>query len=179
MERINEIPYFLSTEDLYGEFFEKNYHVACLVANRYVNDIELSEDLVQDVFVTLWKKRKMLQETVNLKNYLLTAVRNHSLNVIQRNKVVKTSLSLVFDDLTDENNVLDYNKEEMAVKILHAINELPPKCKEIFNLAYQQGLSYQEIADELSISKNSVKTQMGIAYRYLKSKLSPFVLSLV
>lgn len=175
----NEIPYFLGSEDLFGEFFQKHYHTACLVANRYVKDIQASEDLVQDVFVALWNRRSLIGKSVNLKGYLLTAVKNHALNIVQRKNTSVASLSTSFIDLPEEETFNAYDKEEMAIKILQAIDELPPRCKTIFNMAYQQGMSYQQIADKLEISKNSVKTQMGIAYRSLRTKISPSMVVLL
>jgi RNA polymerase sigma-70 factor (ECF subfamily) len=108
-----------------------------------------------------------------LKSYLLIAVKNHALNMIQRKKASVASLSSSFIDLPEEEVSSAYEKEELAVKILQAIDELPPRCKTIFEMAYREGMSYQKIADKLKISKNSVKTQMGIAYRSLRTKISP------
>jgi len=138
--------------------------------------MEQSEDLVQDVFTVLWEKWESIQECTNHKNYLFTAIKNHALNFIKREKKDNVNLSKIVTEISDEDAIEFYDKEVMAVKILNAIEELPPQCKKIFNLAYQKNLSYQEIADELSISKNTVKTQIGLAYKNLRSKLNNLVI---
>jgi RNA polymerase sigma-70 factor (ECF subfamily) len=171
--------HYLSSEFEFGIFFRENYHTACLVALKYVKDNQLAEDLVQDVFVTLWEKRSTFRAQINLRNYFLTAVRNHAINLILRNKSVTTSLSELFIDLPEEENSNFYSKEELAVRVFKAIQELPQGCQTIFKLAYEQNFTYQEIADTLQISKNTVKTQMGIAYKQLREKLNNLIFNLL
>ncbi|MCE4565747.1 RNA polymerase sigma-70 factor [Maribellus sp. CM-23] len=158
------------TKEQYGTFFKKNYHTACLVALRYIPDIDRAEDMVQDVFVALWEKRKELQIERNLKSYLLSTVKNHAINRIQRDKTNTVSLSKLEIDL-EESESEEFEKEELSVKLAEAIKTLPPACHNIFSLAYKENFTYQQIADELNLSKNTVKTQMGIAYRQLRDKL--------
>ncbi len=163
-------------EEHFRLFFRENYKVACLIANRYVKNMEQSEDLVQDVFTALWERRATVQNCRNIKNYLFTAVRNHSLNFIHRERRDKISISAIFKEIAEDDTTVFYDKEILAVKILHAIDDLPPQCKKIFNLAYQEDQTYQEIADQLNISKNTVKTQMGIAYKNLRQKLNSLII---
>ncbi len=170
---------YLSSESEFGVFFRTNYHAACLIALRYVKDYHVAEDLVQDVFVTLWEKRAQFQVHVNLKNYFFIAVKNHTLNMVMRNKSVTVSLSELFIDLPEEDNSNVFIREEMAAKVYKAIRELPQGCQAIFRLAYEQNYTYQEIADELKISKNTVKTQMGIAYKQLRDKLNSLTINLL
>ncbi len=132
----------------------------------------MAEDLVQDVFITLWDKKENFQIRTNLRNYFFTAVKNHAINLVQRNKSITTSLSEIFIDLPEEDSSNSYNQEELAVRVYNAIQELPQGCQSVFRLAYEQNYSYQEIADTLQISKNTVKTQMGIAYKQLRIKLN-------
>ncbi|RIJ45387.1 RNA polymerase sigma-70 factor [Maribellus luteus] len=166
------------TKEQYGTFFKKNYHTACLVALRYIPDIDRAEDMVQDVFVSLWEKRKELQVKINLKKYLLSAVKNQAINLTQRDKANTIPLSKLMVDL-EEDEPEEFAKEELSVKLAEAINELPPACHNIFSLAYQENFTYQQIADELNLSKNTVKTQMGIAYRQLREKLRQSIVVLV
>jgi RNA polymerase sigma-70 factor (ECF subfamily) len=179
MNTETELPFYLSSEDRFGEFFSKNYQTACLIALRYVKDYSLAEDLVQDVFVALWEKKAEVQVHTNLRNYFFRAVKNHSINLVQRNKSIVSSLSALFIELPEEEDANSFSQEEMAVKVCDAIQELPPACRSIFKLAYEQNYTYQEIADALHISKNTVKTQMGIAYKQLRNKLNALVISLL
>ena len=179
MNKATELPFHLNSEEGFNDFFRKNYNTACLIALRYVKDYNMAEDLVQDVFITLWEKKENVQIKHNLRNYFFTSVKNHSINLVQRNKTVITSLSELFVDFPEEDASDSHAKEELAVKVYKAIQELPQACQSIFRLAYEQNKSYQEIADALQISKNTVKTQMGIAYKQLRGKLNKLVITLL
>jgi RNA polymerase sigma-70 factor (family 1) len=148
------------TKKQFGDFFRENYHTACLVALRYIADSARAEDLVQDVFCAIWEKKETLKIKTGLKNYFLTAVKNHALNQIQREKSNTVSLSELLIDLAEEKSSDRFEDEELAVKIASVIEELPPACRSIFSLAYREKLTYQQIADQLNVSKNTVKTQM-------------------
>lgn len=169
----------LSSEDRFSDFFSENYKTACLIALKYLKEYDLAEDLVQDVFIMLWEKRENFQIHTNLSNYLFTAVKNHSINLVQRNKTITTSLSGLLIDIAEEEATNNFSQEELAVKVYKAIHELPQACQTVFRLAYEQNYSYQEIADTLNISKNTVKTQMGIAYKQLRMKLNHLIVMLL
>lgn len=159
-------------------FFKKNYHLACLVALRYLKDEQLAEDLVQETFAYLWQKREKLKVQRNLKQYLFSAVRNRSINYLQREKqfdrFTEDDLSLNFTEDPDEG----FSEEEFAMHVVKSIEELPSQCKRIFLLAYNDHLTYNEIASTLNLSKNTIKTQMGIAYKILREKLKHYFVSL-
>jgi len=163
------------TKKQFGDFFQKNYQTACLVALRYISDTNQAEDLVQDVFVAIWEKRNNLKIKTELKNYFLTSVKNHALNKVHRDKNLTIPLSELLIDLTEEESIERFDEEELTVNIASAIEELPPACRTIFMLAYREKLNYQQIADRLNVSKNTVKTQMGIAYKQLRQKLIKWV----
>lgn len=179
MKRDLEFPNAFSSEAEFRNFFRKNYRTACLISIKYVKDFQLAEDLVQDVFIAFWEKRDSIQVRTNLQNYLFTAIRNHSINLVQRNKSITTSLSELSVDLPDEAHIDSFSQEELAVRVCDAIQELPKACQSIFRLAYEQNYSYQQIADTLQISKNTVKTQMGIAYKQLREKLNTLAINLL
>jgi RNA polymerase sigma-70 factor (ECF subfamily) len=167
------------TKDQFSDFFRENYHVACLVALRYMADLGQAEDLVQDAFVVLWEKRETLQIKDNLKNYFFKIVRNSALKKVGRDKSDMVPLSGLLVDPAEEEEEERFDDEELAVEVYRAIGELPSACRTIFNLAYREKLTYQQIADQLNISKNTVKTQMGIAYSQLRNKLSKLIIVLL
>ena len=179
MKNVPESHFYLSTEAQFGDFFKKNYQAACLVALKYVKDYSLAEDLVQDVFVAFWERNDHSRVQSNLRNYFFTAVKNHAINLIQRNKSITTSLSGLFIDLPEEDTTNSFSQEELAVRVYKAIEELPQGCQTIFKLAYEQDYSYEEIVDNLQVSKNTVKTQMGIAYKRLRLKLNGLTVTLM
>ncbi len=179
MGKRENIHWVLSDVDSYGKFFTENYHTACLVASRYLHDNQEIEDIVQEVFVKIWEKRREIKIQSNLKNYLLNSVKNACINQVQRKK----ELAVRFDQAglqQWENEAGDqFISEEFASKVNQVIETLPPQCKKIFLLAFIDDLSYQGIADVLGLSKNTVKTQMGIAYKLLRERFRDSFFSLV
>ncbi|MCW0481543.1 RNA polymerase sigma-70 factor [Gaoshiqia sediminis] len=168
----------LENRSSFEAFFKRNYHLSCLVALRYVRNEQEAEDIVQETFLHLWQKRADLKIQKNLKNYLLHAVKNRSINYLHRGKH--------FDDLPDSNLLTNLNEdpdeafseEELAVQIASSIDALPNQCKKIFLLAYNDHLTYDQIASTLNLSKNTIKTQMGIAYKILRERLRNYFINL-
>lgn len=150
---------------LFETHYEKLFHFAL----TYVNHKEIAEEIVQDVFITIWNKRKELDITSSVKAYLFTSVKNRSISYLRQH--------LKLADITDnEHNIVslyqsaDYKIEgdELELYVQKAIDLLPDKCKIIFSLSRNSGLTYKEIAKELGISTETVKTQIGIALKKIK-----------
>ena len=169
----------LADASSFEEFFKKNYHLSCLVALRYVKSKQMAEDIAQEAFVTLWQKRHELRIQTSLKSYLLNMVKNRSLNYLRDLKRMdEISESGLSSNLIEDPND-NFSQEELAIRIAEAIDELPTQCRKIFQLAYHDRLTYNEIASVMNLSKNTIKTQMGIAYKMIRFKLSKYFLSLL
>lgn len=146
-------------------FFKKNYKLSLLISVRITNDLTTSEDIVQDVFWDLWKKSTVDIFDARLKSYLLKSVRNRSLNFIRDKKEQLEFDPNTYDIFDDEYN---FDREEKISKILFEIDKLPPRCKEIFDLVVFKQLKYSDVANELGVTVNTVKTQLNIAYKQLR-----------
>lgn len=143
---------------------------------------QMSKDIVQNVFVKVWINRDTIQECDTLRPYLMRAVYNASLNVL-RNKVrfipIEDSSSSVIEFLTageycpdDSDIIKKLYTSERKVKIESAILQLPPKCQEVFRLAFMEGKSHKEIASLLGISVSTVDNQVFKALKRLRESLS-------
>ncbi|MCA0334622.1 MAG: RNA polymerase sigma-70 factor [Bacteroidetes bacterium] len=156
---------------IFESLFKQYYQRLCSYAFTFLNDIESSEDVVQELFIYIWENQKPFFETENIKFYLFTAVRNNCLKRIQKNsKIIIKELDDY--DATDEITILldeDVTDKEPKVLIAKAMNSLPPKCREVFMLSRMSGFTYQQIADALNISVKTVENQMGKAIRMMKS----------
>lgn len=163
----------LTNLSAFEDFFKENYHTACLVALRYLKNQQEAEDIVQETFLYLWEQRLQLQIQQSLKQYLLQAVKNRSINFLNREtkflEHLNDELEIISD--TDSDSKDTFDKEELAVLISKSIDKLPVQCKKIFLLAYVDKLTYKQIAESLNFSKNTIKTQMGIAYKQLRQNL--------
>jgi RNA polymerase sigma-70 factor (ECF subfamily) len=169
----NQTNFKLTNLTTFEDFFNENYHTACLVALRYLKNQQEAEDVVQETFLYLWERRSQLQIQQNLKHYLLQAVKNRSINFLARERKFQelnhNELEIIPANDADET----FDKEELAVLISKSIDKLPAQCKKIFLLAYVDNLTYKQIAEALNFSKNTIKTQMGIAYKQLRQSLRP------
>lgn len=146
-------------------FFKKYYKLAFCVSVKLTDDPAAAEDIVQDIFLRLWKNAEILRPGESMKSLLLTAVKNKSLNYL-RDKKKNEDIHLV-RRLPDEEKE-DFEPDERILKILGQIENLPPKCREIVDLVIFKEKKYHEAASQLGVSVNTIKTQMGIAYKQLR-----------
>jgi RNA polymerase sigma-70 factor, ECF subfamily len=166
--------------DAFKSLFDTYYASLCHYASHFLNDDVLSEEVVQELFVKLWEKRKTLDVDTSVRNYLFRSVRNLCLNQIQHDKVIKLHAHRLKEALTTEDPAADYLiTPEMILQLEEAIEALPEKRREIFRLSREVGLKYREIAEKLQISVKTVEAQMGLALKELRSKITRFLLFLL
>jgi RNA polymerase sigma-70 factor, ECF subfamily len=176
-----DIKPFTGAEDydlqIFKLLYEKYYNYLCVVSNHIVKDPLDAEEVVSDVFIKLWNLRNEMNISISIKAYLIKAVRNTSLNYLERNRNKKNltdSLSLYNVDILawDSDYPLGQLLErEIIADIEEAIESLPEGCREVFLLSRNMDMKYADIARELSVSVNTVKTQMKIALSRLREKL--------
>ena len=167
----------LTDKKTYENLFQTLYQPLCRYAYSILNDTFESEDAVQRVFYELWDKRFDLNINSSVKSYLYRAVHNTCLNRIKQlktqaehNQQIAKNEESVHDEVYE--NIIG---QELDQKIRQAIDELPPKCKEVFELSRFQMLSYKEIAQELDISPNTVENQIAKALKLLRISLKDFI----
>jgi RNA polymerase sigma-70 factor, ECF subfamily len=152
-------------------FFDTFYPSLCNYAFQFLNDYDMAEEVVQNLFVKIWEKRSTLDIETSVKNYLFRSVRNQCINLIQHEKVKQLHAQKIKEALfTEEASESYYLEAEMAARIESAIETLPEKRREIFRLSREEGLKYREIAEKLEISIKTVETQMGLALKTLRDK---------
>lgn len=156
------------------EYFFKTYvDMLYAYAMGFCRDEDVAEDLVQEAFVRFWTMREKLSYTESIYGYLQRTVRNICINRKERERVEEKYRCEVLNTGEEE---FDWNNddalEELRQQLLAAIDRLPEKCREIFVLSCVEGLKYQEVADQLDISINTVKTQVRFGYKKLRSDLN-------
>ncbi|HBL74735.1 MAG: hypothetical protein A2W90_24065 [Bacteroidetes bacterium GWF2_42_66] len=155
--------------------FSKYYQSLCVFSRQFLNDDELAEETVQDIFVKIWEKRFSLSIETSLEHYLFRAARNHCFNQLQHQKIKKRYAQKILENTEIEINTEEYYLEPgLKHAIEKALELLPPKRKEIFRLSREEGLKYKEIADQLDISVKTVEAQMGLALKFLREQLKDF-----
>jgi len=161
-------------QSAYKELFELFYHRLLRLAFIITKSRELSEEIVSDVFIGLWRNREKISAIDNLTVYLYVAIRNTSLNYLSR-LTKATIVSLDDLDFEPEQPFADPEQalitKEMNSRIFRAIQSLPPKCRIIFKLVKEDGLTYREAAEVLHLSVGTIDNQLVIALKKLSRAL--------
>ena len=148
--------------------FKQYYETLCLTAVRITKEANLAEDIVQEVFFELYKKKDTLK-VESLIGYLKRSVYNRSLNKIKSNKdfIDTDEVELEFHDYTiSSHEKIEY--KELEEFLNEVIDNLPAKCRLVFVLNRFEQLSYKEVAEKMDISVKTVENQMSKALRILR-----------
>ena len=153
----------------FKKLHELHFYPMCLFAYKSVNDRQIVESVVSDCFVRLWEHRREIQIRSSLKSYLYRMLKNQLIDHFRKNQEF-TERVVEVADIADE---VEFDAQQKYAKLYRALTKLPQQRRKILELAVFDALTYQEIADRLHISKNTVKTQISRAYRFLKDTLDP------
>ena len=165
--------------DAYTLLMNNYYKNLCGYANLFTKDPSKSEDIVQNVFVKLWVYRKKIDSNIPIKRYLHKSVYNEFIDQYRKNKSV---ISLEEKHLKAINTVIDNNSfdiEKLMTRVNDEIEKLPEKCKRVFILNKKEGLTHDEIAEYLQISKKTVEGHITRAFKILNQKLGKKIKSIL
>lgn len=164
-----------SLEPRIETYFRTYYAPLCKTVHKMVRSSAIAEDIVQDVFLKVWRNRAQLDHQQSVKAYLYRAAINTALNYLEKSK---PSASL--DDTpehtwstNDTDEAIAYQETEQRIQA--AIDTLPPKCKVVFMLSRFEEQSYAEIARTLDISVKAVEKHMGKALKTLREQLKDYI----
>ena len=180
VEQINDINLFYRIKNdnrlAFDTLFRKYYPLLCNFARSFTFSKDDAEEIVQEVFIHFWNKRSEITITRSVKSLLYTMVKNNGLNFIKKNKTrvkYESDFFLESTSSTGEDAQIDYQRFDKIIK--SGIDRLPPKCKMVFILSRNDGLTYEEIGEYLQISRNTVENQMSIALRKLREHVKPYI----
>lgn len=153
----------------FEELFKTNYKDLCNYCQGIVAEHEKAEDIVQDVFVYLWNNRSSIDIKVSLKHYLYSSVRHGALKLLKR-QLMEQRHSPLLAEFIENLQQTEYSEEEVVEieQMKKVLATLPLQCRNVFLMSCVDEKPYKQIAEELHISVNTVKTHIMKAYRILR-----------
>lgn len=169
-------------EELAFEAIYKKYAVQLLsIAYHKVGERDIAEDIVQEVFITLFKNKEAANTITSLFAYLYVTLKNRIFDAYRRDVLQKKYVHHVNTSFNEQDNSPYFLIEtrDLEKKLESEIERLPPQCGKVFKLSRQKHLSNKEIALQLGISENTVEQHMRKALRILRGNLLYYDKSMV
>jgi RNA polymerase sigma-70 factor, ECF subfamily len=166
-----------NSKEAFDRLFRKYYIPLCRFAFKLNGSEEIAEEVVQEIFIMLWEQRQRVSISKTVTGYLFQAVRNKVYENFRKNQT-RIKYEEEYISLSPEPDIAGeayFDEYEMATMIWNAVEQLPDKCREIFQLSRDEGLTYNEISVHLRISVKTVENQMGIAFKKLREILMPLL----
>ena len=164
-------------KEAFSLLFSAYYKDLVLFGGTFLPDKSTCEDIVQSVFLKLWKDRKTITIESSLKSYLLTSIRNSCLDEIRHRNVMLEHESYILAT----GSLYDWDTEEYILysdlqkKLDKALDKLPETCRQAFEMNRFEGLKYREIAQKLEVSERTVEERISKAIELLKRYLRDFL----
>lgn len=161
-----------------GAAFETLFHAyhasLCALAYRYLGARDLAEEIVQEVFLVIWERRRTWEVRSSVKSYLCTAVRNAALSYLRHERVARRKEADIreWQAPSPPRPDLQALEQETVAAVQDAVGRLPERCRLVFTLHREQGLTYAEVAQVLGISPRTVEVQIGRALKSLRKGLA-------
>jgi RNA polymerase sigma-70 factor (ECF subfamily) len=165
------------------ETIVRHYHPELFAfAMRWIRDRDDTDDVLQDVFLSVWRHRETLTVDAPLRAYLYRAVRNAVHNVYR----ARTVAQAVYDDAGDPHSTSDVydpqhalEQDELRVAVERTVAGLPNRCKEVWILVRERGLSYTEAGQVLGIAPGTVHVQLSRAFSAIRKAIGPLLGAIV
>lgn len=167
-----------SSDSAFRELYYQCYDRFFRIAYYYLQRDEWAQEVVLDVFLNIWNNRAALSDVKNFSNYSFVLIKNAAINFLEKEEKRKTnSLDSIKDPLScissPEEEMID---DELFQCYLNAVEELPEKCREIYQLVREDKKSYMQVAELFNISPKTVDAQVQKAVSKLKEKINAFFL---
>lgn len=157
-------------EKTFKTFFSKYYDVLVLYATNILKNVDAAEDVVLNCFVHIWENSLYENLSDRLDKYMFKAVKNAALNDLRDSKRRKARHEKMMEEMPVAEIMQEDEQAEIEILYL-TINLLPPERRRIFMMVYAEGKKYKEVADQLQISINTVRTQLTRSLKFLREKL--------
>jgi RNA polymerase sigma-70 factor (family 1) len=160
--------------EAFTEIYHRYWKTLLAVAANKTGDIDEAEEIVQNIFVTIWNRRSELEIRTSLKSYLSVSVKYQVMKVLARQNVEAEDLveNPAFRSFQEEASYSILEFEELQEQLSELVATLPEKCQLVFKLSRDAGYTHKEIASELGISEKTVEAHLGKALKVLRNGLN-------
>ncbi|MGV3528070.1 MAG: RNA polymerase sigma factor [Flavisolibacter sp.] len=155
---------------LFHQYWDNIYGVALMLTKSAA----IAEDMVQEIFVKVWLKRSLLPEVENFQNFLFIVARNHIFDELRKRSREQDFVNhlIAYFKSDPGNPELDLLHKESGRLLQAAVSKLPEQQRQVYVLSREQGLSQDQIAAQLGISRNTVRNHMARALQSLREFLT-------
>ncbi|GAA4799317.1 RNA polymerase sigma-70 factor [Olivibacter ginsenosidimutans] len=161
---------------IYDRYWKKLF----LVAAKRLDCLEDAEEVVQDIFVSLWNRRQKIQLQTTLSNYLAVSIKYKIINTFSKYHNQQQYIDALLQTSTVDNSTQEWLAfEELQEQLAKTIHDLPEKCRLVYQLSRDHGFSQKQIAQELQIAEKTVEAHLNKATKTLRAKLSHFLYTLL
>ena len=159
---------------MFSELFRKHEHKLYTLALKLTKSDQLAKDIIQEVFLKLWDQRNQLASILNIEAWLYRVTENKIIDFLRKASADHRLREKIWNQLQQ---IVNESEQYLAAKeyteiIQKAIDQLPPQRKLIYQLNKENGMNYREIADELKLSKHTVKNQLSTAIQSVRNFLT-------
>lgn len=162
-------------EKAFGKLFKLFYPALSVYAKKYIEERTTREDIVQDVFATLWEDRKKLTIETSVRNYLMIAVRNRCFNHLRKEGIIRQYHESISSGYTATENEEMYLLTELYELLDNTLSKLPETYRIVFEMHNMHGKDYNEIAKTLNISVRTAKRYKSQVMDVLQKELKDYL----
>lgn len=159
----------------FNQLFNLHYNSLIRFVFSFINDYETTRDIVHDIFLKVWNNRYQLNSEKSIKSYIFTSARNSALNYLKHQQVIASNekeLIRTYQESEESFEEIEYNLEQLRKKLM----QLSDKQRLVIQKCCIEGKIYKEVAKELGISENTVKTHFMRAMHFLREELKNNIL---
>lgn len=166
---------FQDDQEAFKELFFDFYPALCVFAQRYISSPEACEDIVQDTFFHLWKNRKKIEITSSFKNLLITSVKNNCTDYLRKQSVRQYYAEKQAVSATTDTPEVIYTIGELEQMLHTALKQLPENVRRAFELSRFENMTYNQIAEEMSVSPKTIEAYISKALSVLRAELKDYL----
>ena len=162
----------------FTEIYNRYWKQVLYYAAQKTGDIAVAEDIVQDVFVSLWKRKTELVISSEFKHYLIVSIKYRVLRVLsqQRTKRLAEESNMLNYDMLDDSTQQYLDFDELQTALQELIGKLPEKTALIYRMNKEEGMSHREIAKEMGMSEKAVNANLVRTKKVLRAGLHAFLM---